>query len=171
MTNLEERASLEERVGNERISNATVASFGGIVHRYLVDTTAGWLFYTPLMVISEYGIAGMSGEEVLQSRLYAAAVHAVIMRPYGKYREWWATTWKADAHSTPLKKAVVDTTASILFQLPLYSGILYASGASWKEIAVALPAGLAIGTISGRPFGYALDKWRKMWGAKPTLET
>jgi len=50
-----------------------------------------------------------------------------------------------------------------------YSGILMASGASLDEIRVALPTGLLIGVTTARPFGYVLDRWRKLCGTRPTL--
>ena len=57
-----------------------------------------------------------------------------------------------------------------MFQIPVYAGILCSAGASLKEIAVALPFGLTVGLTTGRPFGYCLDKWRKLYGIKPTLD-
>jgi len=57
-----------------------------------------------------------------------------------------------------------------LYQIPVYSTILTLAGASPEEIAVALPCGLTVGALSGRPYGYVLDKWRKHWGTKSTLE-
>ena len=159
MTNLE-----------QRVVSPHLHPLRSIAHRYIVDTTAAWLFYTPLMALSEHYVASMDSREVLHSRLYAAGVHALIMRPYGQFRQWWADYWHANGSSPFLKKLSVDTSAAVMFQLPAYSAILYASGASFKEIAVALPAGLAIGTLTGRPFGYVLDKWRKLWRTKPTLD-
>jgi hypothetical protein len=33
-----------------------------------------------------------------------------------------------------------------------------------------LPSGLAVGALSGRLYGYWLDKWRKLWKRKTTLD-
>ena len=139
------------------------------IRPYLVDTSAALSFYTPLMASSEAFIAGMSPEQVLKSRLYAAVYHSIFMRPYGKFREFWARTLKANPDSSRLKKFLVDTSAMILIQTPVYSGILLLTGTDPKKILVALPAGLAIGASSGRPYGYFLDRWRKLWGTKPVL--
>lgn len=139
------------------------------IKNYLVDTTAALSFWTPIMASIEYFGAGMDSEEVLKSRLAAAAVHATIARPYGKLRQWIADKLHTNAQSSQSKKFAIDTLAMILTQAPLYSTILYCSGASLKEVAVALPTGLAIGAVSGRPYGYVLDKWRTLWGTKATF--
>ena len=140
-----------------------------VIKDYLVDTSAAWMFYTPVMAASEYFVAGMASKEVAKSRLMAMAVNAVVMRPYGKLRQNWADYWNADAHSSTLKKFAVDTSYSVLFQIPVYSSILFASGASFKESCAALPAGLVVGAIVGRPYGYWLDTWRNLLGRKSTL--
>ena len=100
------------------------------IRKYTVDTTAAWMFYTPIMASIEKFIAGMDNKEVLKSRLFAAAYHAIFMRPYGKFREWYAKKWKADPDSSRFKKFLVDTSAMILVQTPSYSAILLLSGAS-----------------------------------------
>lgn len=163
-------SALEDKVGvSPLVPESTLYSVSAL-RNYVVDTTAALGFYTPLMASAEYFVAGMEPEKVLKSRLMAAAYHAIMMRPYGKFRQWWADYWHADHTSHPLKKFAVDTSATILFQVPAYSTILYLAGASLKEVLVALPVGLTIGALSGRPFGYVLDKWRKLCGTKPTLD-
>ncbi len=161
-----ENSGLEETLGERLNAEGKVSAF----RNYVVDMTAAWGFYTPLMASVEYFAAGMESEKVLKSRLMAAAYHAVLMRPYGKFRQWWADYWNVDYTSHPLKKFAIDTSAMIIFQVPSYSGILYLAGASLNEVLVALPVGLTVGVLSGRPFGYVLDKWRKLLGTKPTLD-
>lgn len=164
-TNESNPEPLEDKTLNAQHRSSWITS----AKNYCIDTTAGWMFYTPLMAASEYLIAGMEGEKVLRSRIYAAGVHALVMRPFGKFREWWAKKWKTDETSSWKRKLFVDTSANVMFQVPVYSAILYHSGATIKEIAYALPVGLLIGTLSGRPYGYFLDKCRKVFGAKATL--
>ncbi|MBS3170116.1 L-alanine exporter AlaE [Candidatus Woesearchaeota archaeon] len=93
-----------------------------------------------------------------------------VARPYGLFRQYWADSWKTDPTSSATKKLIVDTTAHFCFQLPFYSVILYVSGTSLREGITALIAGLTIGAVAGRPFGYFQDKWRKLWGTRPTLD-
>ena len=144
-------------------------SFSGAVKNYLVDTIAGLSFFTPLMAGAEYFVAGMEPEKVLKSRLTAAAYHTVMMRPFGKFRHWYAQKLGADEKSPKLKKFLIDTSANFIFQLPVYSGILWFSGASPEQFEKALPAGLAIGAAMAIPYGYFLDNWRNFCGTKSTL--
>ncbi len=139
--------------------------------KYIVDVSAGWMFYTPLMAGIEKYVAGMESEEVLKSRLFAAGVHAIVMRPLGKIREFVAKNiWKADANSHWLKKAASDTTAVLVTQTPAYLAILAAVGTSPDEMYKALPFGLALGASTGRIFGKVQDKWRRYCGTKPVFE-
>lgn len=137
---------------------------------YLVDTSCSLMFYTPLLGSMEYFWAGMEPEEVLKSRVGSVLFHLTVARLYGVYRHWYAGLWKADMDSSRAKKRFVDTSAMLSFQIPTYSAILYYSGASWKEMAVALPTGLLLGGGTARLYGYLLDKWRKYWGTRRTLD-
>ncbi len=94
-----------------------------------------------------------------------------ISRLYGKFREYWAKRCKTDADSSRLRKFVTDTFGGLIFYTPIYSAMMGLSGASPEEIALALPAGLTIGTMMSRPYGLFLDKWRKKFGIKPVLDT
>jgi hypothetical protein len=139
-----------------------------VVTNYLVDTSAGIIYFAPPMALIEYA-AGMDTPEVLKARAFAAGSHMLITRPYGKFREWWAKYWGADAESSHLKKFVVDTSALIMIATPLYATALSVAGASLKEGSIALPIGITFGVFSGRPFGWWMDKWRKLWKKKPLL--
>lgn len=160
----------QENVGESPNATPNKKLWISVAKNYIVDTTAGISFYTPIMAASEYFIGGMSSDEVLKSRLSAAVYHSVMRRPLGKFRQWYADMWHADAKSSFMKKFLIDTSVTVILQIPVYSAILYSSGASMEEITKALPAGIAIGASTGRPFGYFLDKWRKVWGTKPTLD-
>lgn len=142
----------------------------GFFKRYFIDTSAAWVFYAPIMGCTEYFVVGMGSGEVVKSRVFSACVQAVSMRPYGMFREWWAHYWAADLKSSRVRKLSVEVSAMLMQQVPLYSLTLYCSGASWQEIGTALPVGICIGAVSARPYGYFLDNWRKLWGAKPVLD-
>lgn len=136
---------------------------------YLVDSIATTLFYTPLMALTEY-LSGMDPEEIVQTRSYGVISHLIIGRPYGIFREWWINFWNTTSSSSFQQKLLVETSARLIMQTPVYATLLYASGASLGEIALALPSGLAMAIATGRPFGYFLDKWRRYCGIKPSLE-
>ncbi len=138
------------------------------LEEYLIDTSAIISFYTPLMASIEVS-SGMSFDEVCRSRMYSILFHTFAGRTYGKFRSYYAQQWNANSESSQMRKLFIDTSALVLFQIPNYSLILYASGASLEEITVALPAGLTVGALSGRPYGFFLDRWRTFWGKKATL--
>lgn len=158
--------SLEYDTAEEKTSKKVTSSK---LKSYVVDTTSSWLYWTPVMTFTEL-CSGMEAEEIVNSRLMAMGLALGIARPHGMFRQYWADLWKADANSSKKKKAFVDITANACFQAPIYSAILYFSGVSLEEGVAALATGLTIGAIGSRPFGYVQDKWRKLWGTKPTLD-
>ncbi len=158
-----EHDDLEEIVSSEKKSSSNFK-------KYAVDTTSSWLYWTPIMSVTEH-FSGMEAKEILTSRLLGIGLGLFVARPYGRFREYWADQWDADATSSQRKKLLVDTSAHLCFQIPCYSTMLYFSGASLEEGLTALATGVAVGTVLGRPFGYVQDKWRGLWGTRPTLDT
>ncbi len=133
---------------------------------YIVDVTASWTFYTPIMAEVECFFVGLEPYQIGYSRASAAAIGAITMRPYGKFRNWWKKKWHVTAKSSQRKNFLVDTSAMLIFQIPTYSTILYFfADASPKQIALALPTAAIIGVFSGRPYGAFLDTWRDFWNS------
>lgn len=160
---------LEEKVNTE-IPKSQNSNWRAMAKNYLLDSSASAAVYCPLFALVEY-CSGMDSEEILKSRATGLVFSFTLSRPYSWLRNWWADVCHADTSSSNLKKLVVDATASALFQLPFSTGTyLLIAGASLQETAVALPGVLMIAAISGRPYGYVLDKWRKLWGATSTLD-
>ncbi len=164
-----EEIDLEMTLASSPNPNAPYERKASGFRSYAADTTISWLYWTPVMAAIE-SLSGLETDEILKSRLASICLGAFIARPQGMFRQYWANLWNADAGSSRVKKLAVDTSAQICFQVPLYSIILYFSGASLKEGIAALSTGVAIGALSARPFGYIQDKWRKLWGTKPTLD-
>ena len=138
---------------------------------YMTDTSAALIFYNPIFAANEYFVGGLESEEVLSTRIGMSIAGLFISRPYGKFREYWAKRCKTNPDSSRLRKFVTDVSGNLLFTTPIYSTIMWASGASPEEMTLALPAGLTAATIVGRPYGWFLDKWRKRFGVKPVLDT
>jgi hypothetical protein len=151
------------------MGNLEEITFSESLKRYAVDTFAGITYFQPLLGINEYFISGMDEKEVLKSRLTGLFISLLINRPYGKFRQYWAELWDTSTESSKLRKYLVDSSALVMFQLPLYFGALKISGADNDEIIRALPIGISLGLISGRPFGWYLDKVRTFCGTKATL--
>ena len=162
---------LEQKLSNVQQPEQTLLQKNSLyyaVKNWAVDTTVAWLYWTPIMTVTEFA-SGMEPEEVLKSRLMGLVNHAVLGRPFGKYRHFVARRYHAHSDSSEVRKAVSDITAQLTTQIPLYSTMLYFSGVSFREGLVALGTGVTIGFFSGRPYGYVQDKWRKLWGTKPTF--
>jgi hypothetical protein len=141
------------------------------VRKYLVDTSANMLVYSPMMAVQEHYLAGMDWDEVGKSRLMALGAQLFAGRAYGIFRNYWVKkVWKSNAEESGMKKYMVDTTGMLVFQTPLYAGILGVSGASLDEFGAALLAGTTIAVTTARPFGYVLDCWRKYWKTNEAFE-
>lgn len=171
----EEQEEMKEVPNLEHIISSYYQKYKEPVHtflkKYLIDVTASWTFYIPVMAEAEYFIIGLEPLQVFYSRTFATAIGAITMRPYGVFREWWKKKWQVTKESSPFKKFVVDTSAMLIFQIPTYSTILYSVGASPKEIAVALPPAALIGIFSGRPYGTFRDAWSDFWNMPIPLTT
>ena len=154
----------------DEIINSTQNPFRSpsAIRGYLVDTSASWLYWTPIGVISEL-VAGLETPEILKSRATSLLINMAVARPFGFFRQYWSNLWDTTVESSLVRKLVVDTTALWCFQIPSYSLQLYLSGASLKEGTAALAIGVASSAILGRPYGFFQDKWRKSWGVKPVL--
>lgn len=136
---------------------------------YLVDVSAGWIFFTPIYTAMEHYIAGMDSGEVFKSRSAGLVAHAIAMRPTGMLRNALANKWNVTKESPWYKKVAVNVCAGTPIQAMMYSGMLAYSGASMDEIAVALPTGLAMAIPLFEPFGRWMDTWRKIWKKKPAI--
>lgn len=136
---------------------------------YWVDVTASWLLYTPPYALMEWQRGGMDQGEVVQNRVEGLAVQAATMLPYRRVREWLAAQTGVTPESPKVRKWLVDTGAVFAMQVPLYAGMLAVTGVSREEFMYAYPAGLGLGAVLHPIFGYAVDRWRKLLGAEPTL--
>ena len=137
---------------------------------YLVDTSARIIFYVPVIGVWEKWVAEMEIVEVLKSRAGAVLINLVAGRIHGKVREWLCLLTRIDGSSSRTRKLVLDTLSGTVVGLITYSTVLYFSGASFDEAAVALPFGLLFTGSTGRPFGRFLDLYRKVWGTAPVLD-
>ncbi len=136
---------------------------------YIVDTSISLIYANAVFGAGEYFIAGMEPDELLKTRVGMSLVGFVIYRPYGKFRDYWAKLLNADAKSSSLKKFFTDVSGNMLYFTPFYAGMMCVSGASVEEMGTALCAGMITAPLTARPYGWIMDRWRRMWGTKPTL--
>lgn len=136
-----------------------------------IDIFAMNTFSYAVAVPVELIISGMSWDEHLQVRLVALVLNTIVARPFGLWRIFVLNKFDINGSSSFSKNYFADTTAFLLFQLPLYIGNMVLGGADSSEI---LKAGLTISLIAGllgRPYGIYLDWIRVQFSQKITFQT
>ena len=132
------------------------------IQNYLIDTSAKIVSYAPVMAAME-AYNGLTGEQIIKSRISAALIDSFVARIYGKTLDYMRRKFNADPKSRGLKNYLIDTATMIGVYSPVYAGILYVAGANSSQIASALGMGAAIAAITARSFAkYVLGPWRKM---------
>ena len=137
------------------------------MRRVAADVFAMITFSTALGMGIEILVSGMSFDQSIHARLMAIPVNLLTGRPYGVFRDWLFRRLNVQP-GRPLQKALVDTLAFVLFQIPLYAAVLVASGATPSQILKACAAMSGFFTLSGRPYGVFLDLCRRIVGV-PSL--
>lgn len=130
------------------------------------DTFAMVVFCFISGMIVEVFISGMSFEQSLASRVLSIPVNIAIAWPYGVFRDWFLRNGRRIS-SSKLMKNISDLCAYVLFQSPVYAGILLAVGASSEQIVTAVSSNALISCGMGVLYGYFLDicrKWFKVPG-------
>ena len=70
-----------------------------------------------------------------------------------------------------MSQIISSTGTGLLVGGSAYAAVVYfLSGASTEEALAAMPFGVTYNTVSGRPFGWFLDKYRKFWGTTPVYD-
>ncbi|EGQ7957546.1 L-alanine exporter AlaE [Vibrio vulnificus] len=124
------------------------------------DTFAMVVFCFISGMIIEILISGMTFQQSLASRTLSIPVNIAIAWPYGVFRDW-VLRQGARVSTSGLMKNVSDLVAYVLFQSPVYAGILLAVGASTEQIITAVTSNAIISCGMGVLYGYFLDKCRR----------
>jgi hypothetical protein len=128
---------------------------------FVADTLALVIFFTIASGLNERFIAGMSWNEVATSRLIGAPLMVLTARPYGLWRTFVFDKTKP---STRWGTLAVDSFALLAFQVPIYIGIIVASGAEGVSILWGALGFAALMFLLGRPYGLWLEFVRKSFG-------
>ncbi|HDY8135300.1 TPA: L-alanine exporter AlaE [Vibrio vulnificus] len=124
------------------------------------DTFAMVVFCFISGMIIEILISGMTFQQSLASRTLSIPVNIAIAWPYGVFRDW-VLRQGARVSTSGLMKNVSDLVAYVLFQSPVYAGILLAVGASTEQIITAVTSNAIISCSMGVLYGYFLDMCRR----------
>ncbi|EJK2116054.1 L-alanine exporter AlaE [Vibrio navarrensis] len=124
------------------------------------DTFAMVVFCFISGMIIEILISGMTFQQSLASRTLSIPVNIAIAWPYGVFRDW-VLRQGAKVSTSGLMKNASDLVAYVLFQSPVYAGILLAVGASTEQIITAVTSNAIISCGMGVLYGYFLDMCRR----------
>ncbi len=124
------------------------------------DTFALVVFCFISGMIIEILISGMTFQQSLASRTLSIPVNIAIAWPYDVFRDW-VLRQGARVSTSGLMKNVSDLVAYVLFQSPVYAGILLAVGASTEQIITAVTSNAIISCGMGVLYGYFLDMCRR----------
>ncbi len=131
------------------------------VRSFLADTLALVLFFTVTSGLNERFVVGMAWREIFVSRGIGAVLMVLTARPYGLWRTWFLAKARPSTRSRTL---LADGLALLLFQVPIYFGIVLAGGA---DLPSALRGSLSFAVLMlvlGRPYGLWLDFVRRRFG-------
>jgi len=129
---------------------------------FVADTLALVVFFTVLGALNERYLAGMAWEEVARSRAIGAPLMVATARPYGLWRDWLMARL-----APPLPRLGADALALLIFQVPIYAGILWLGGGSGAAILRGCAGFAVLMMVVGRPYGVWLDFVRARFGLGP----
>ncbi len=124
------------------------------------DTFAMVVFCFISGMVIEIFISGMTFQQSLASRLVSIPVNIAIAWPYGVFRDWFLRKGRSIS-DTSMVKNISDLLAYVLFQSPVYAGILLTVGASWDQIGAAVLSNAVFSCAMGVLYGHFLDQCRR----------
>ncbi|MFC3025453.1 L-alanine exporter AlaE [Vibrio zhugei] len=132
----------------ERLRNAAADTFAMVV----------FCFITGMGI--EIFISGMTFDQSLASRTLSIPVNIAIAFPYGWFRDRVMALGKRLSPARTMRN-VADLIAYVLFQSPVYAGILLVVGASWEQTMAAVASNAVVSCAMGVFYGYFLDFCRR----------
>lgn len=130
---------------------------GLAMRSFLADTVALVVFFTLTGTLNERYVAGMDWSEVAVARAIGFPLMVLTARPYGIWRDWMLAR-------LPGPHLFRDTVALLVFQMPIYAGIVLLGGADVGELLRALAGVSVVLLLSGRPYGLWLGWVRRRFG-------
>lgn len=138
------------------------------MRKFLADTVAMITFSWVIGMVIEMGIAGLTLGQSLQSRISGVAANLLTGGLYGKFRDWLFTVTKTTNESGWLREMFVGTLAFVSFQVPLYTAILWSTGATIGQIGAAVGTVTVLSTFIGGPYDMFLVLVRHLFQIEET---
>ncbi|MDX1302044.1 L-alanine exporter AlaE [Photobacterium sp.] len=126
------------------------------------DTFAMVLFSFVTGMMIEVFVSGMTFEQSLASRTLSIPVNIAIAWPYGVFRDYVLRSGYCLSPSRWMK-GLSDMVAYVLFQSPVYAGILWVVGADADQIMTAVTSSALVSGALGIVYGQFLDVCRRMF--------
>lgn len=162
----EDQNNLEKIVQNENYSNS-------LIRRWAVDTSLAHIVYTPIYGLAEHFYVGMNTEDLLKSRGIGLAIGSGTTLAYTLFADWLLKKCDVTKESSKLKRYAIETLGGLAgFALGLggYQAILTILGIPQEQNEKAIIAAVAITLATTYHFRIYMNKWRKYWGVKPTVD-
>ena len=135
----------------------------------LADTFALITFGLVMGGSIELLIAGLTFDQMVQSRLVSIPINSLIARPYGIYRDW-VMGWNVRGKKSASWAALLDVVAYLSFQIPVYAALLATTGAGVEQVLAACIGQMGVMVVMGRPFGLWMQVCRHWFGRTTSLE-
>lgn len=132
------------------------------VRNAAADTFAMVVFSFITGMLIEVFVSGMTFEQSLASRTLSIPVNIAIAWPYGVFRDY---VIRSGYRLSPANwmKGLSDMVAYVLFQSPVYAGILWVVGADIDQIITAVTSNAFVSGALGVFYGLFLDSCRRMF--------
>jgi hypothetical protein len=152
--------NLEKLIGTQRFDKLKKTRS----YKFIVEAVTMNLFSFAITTPNELLIAGMDFDEFIKTRLASIVINTVTGRPYGVWRDSLLDRMGIGRDSHFAVKYLYDTLAFVSFQLPLYWLSMFIGGAELDEMVKASLPLIFISGMTGRPYGFFLDKFRFQCG-------
>ncbi|MEM0899616.1 MAG: L-alanine exporter AlaE [Pseudomonadota bacterium] len=123
----------------------------------IIDTAATIVFFTVVASLTELFIAGMGWREVATTRLAMVPIMVLTARPYTFWRDALFRRFKPMRR---LAHIIIDITAFVSFQAPVYLATLLFAGAEVHEVLIAVSSAVIFMVLLARPFGLYIESVR-----------
>ncbi|GAB3526542.1 MULTISPECIES: L-alanine exporter AlaE [Photobacterium] len=132
------------------------------VRNAAADTFAMVVFSFVTGMLIEVFVSGMTFEQSLASRTLSIPVNIAIAWPYGLFRDFVIRSGYRFSPTNGMK-SLSDMVAYVLFQSPVYAGILFVVGADFDQIVTAVTSNAFVSGALGVVYGLFLDSCRRMF--------
>ena len=140
---------------------------------YQADVLGGWLYYTPIYGLQEIAF-GKETNEMMMTRLIGLGMHAALMRPVGKLRDYLAQKRGVTKKSPFKDKLKINLLAitpiqTVAYALMLTGGMALSNKWNLESSFYNWMLGTALSAVHAFPACWVQDKIRGLYGLAPAI--